>query len=117
MANGERTDEISTRRLMTEPHEIFSALGDRTRLGVLTALARSGPATATELAATIPVTRQAISKHLAALDAVGLVTRHQEGREVRYQFEADALDTVASWATDTAGTWDRRLDRLRRSLE
>jgi DNA-binding transcriptional ArsR family regulator len=102
---------------MDIPHQVFTALGDPTRLEVLTALARSGPATATELAARMPITRQAVAKHLAALDAAGLVVRAPVGREVRYQFDSAPLEDLARWATDATNTWDRRLERLRRSVE
>lgn len=102
---------------MIDAGEIFTALSDPTRLGVLTTLARSGPATATELAAGMPVSRQAVAKHLAALDAAGLVSRKQSGREVRYEFDAAPLEALAAWVSDTSGNWDRRLERLRRSVE
>ena len=63
-----------------DPHEVFAALADPTRLEVLTRLARLGPATATDLATDLPISRQAVSKHLAALDAAALVERHRNGR-------------------------------------
>lgn len=100
-----------------ETHSIFSALSDPTRLGILTTLARSGPATATELAQGMPVSRQAIAKHLTALDAAGLVSREQSGREVRYHFDEGPLEDLARWVSDTGGSWDSRLERLRRSVE
>jgi DNA-binding transcriptional ArsR family regulator len=102
---------------MEIPHRVFSALGDPTRLEVLTTLASGGPATASEIAARMPITRQAVAKHLAALDAAGLVSRSPAGREVRYQFDAAPLEDLTRWATDTADTWDTRLQRLRNSLE
>lgn len=102
---------------MNIPHQVFTALGDATRLEVLTTLARSGPATATELASRMPITRQAVSKHLTALDAAGLVVRAPAGREVRYQFDPAPLEDLARWASDATNTWDRRLERLRRSVE
>lgn len=102
---------------MHSPHQVFAALGDPTRLRVLTTLARSGPATATELAAKMPISRQAVAKHLAALNAAGLVNREPLGREVRYQFDSSPLEDLASWASDATNTWDRRLERLRKSVE
>lgn len=103
---------------MTEiPHRVFSALGDRTRLEVLTTLASNGPATATEIAARMPITRQAVAKHLAALDAAGLVSRSPAGREVRYEFDASPLEDLGRWATETANAWEGRLQRLRNSVE
>lgn len=97
-------------------HEVFSVLSDPTRLEVLARLARSGPATATELSTSLPVSRQAVAKHLAALNSVGLVERTRQGREVRYSFSAQPLEELARWATDVGQTWEERLDRLRRAI-
>jgi DNA-binding transcriptional ArsR family regulator len=99
------------------PHEVFAALADPTRLEMLTRLARGGPATATELSSALPISRQAVAKHLAALSAAGLVERHPSGREVRYSFEPGPLGDVVRWAEDVGDTWDRRLDRLSRSID
>jgi DNA-binding transcriptional ArsR family regulator len=99
------------------PHEVFAALADPTRLEVLSRLANGGPATATELSATLPISRQAVAKHLAALDAAGLVERHPSGREVRYSFEPGPLGDVVKWAQTVGDSWDRRLERLTRNLE
>lgn len=103
-------------RLMI-PHEVFAALADPTRLEVLSRLATNGPATATELSATMPISRQAVTKHLAALDAAGLVDRKPSGREVHYTFDPQPLGDLVRWVEDVGDTWDRRLGRLRRSVE
>jgi DNA-binding transcriptional ArsR family regulator len=100
-----------------DPRAVFAALADPTRLEVLDRIARSGPATATEISATMPISRQAVSKHLAALDAAGLITREQSGREVRYSFEPGPLDDVVRWAGEVGDNWDRRLKRLSQSLD
>jgi DNA-binding transcriptional ArsR family regulator len=99
------------------PHEVFAALADPTRLDVLNRLARGGPATATELSSSMPISRQAVAKHLAALDAAGLVERQASGREVRYTFDPEPLGDVVRWAEDVGDTWDRRLGRLSKSLD
>lgn len=98
-----------------DPHEVFAALADPTRLQVLTRLARGGPSTATELSASMPISRQAVTKHLAALDAVGLVDRRPSGREVRYSFDPGPLGDLVKWVANVGDTWDRRLDRLRQT--
>jgi DNA-binding transcriptional ArsR family regulator len=98
------------------PHEVFAALADPTRLEVLNRLARGGPATATELSSDMPISRQAVAKHLAALDAAGLVERQASGREVRYTFDPEPLGDVVRWAEDVGDSWDRRLGRLKKSL-
>lgn len=99
------------------PHDVFAALADPTRLEVLNRLARRGPATATELSASMPVSRQAVAKHLAALDAAGLVERSQAGREVRYTFDPGPLGDLVQWAQSVGETWERRLGRLSRRVE
>ena len=99
------------------PSEVFAALADPTRLEVLTRLAKGGPATATELSASMPITRQAVAKHLAALGAAGLVERHPAGREVRYNFDPGPLGDLVKWVEDVGDTWDRRLERLGRTLQ
>ena len=99
------------------PHPVFAALADPTRFQVLTRLAQTGPATATELSADLPVSRQAIVKHLYALDAAGLVERTRVGREVRYSFEPGPLGELVRWIEQVGGAWDSRLDQLRRKFE
>jgi len=100
-----------------DPHEVFAALADPTRLEVLTRLARGGPSTATELSSSMPISRQAITKHLAALGAAGLVERHPSGREVRYSFDPGPLGDLVRWAEDVGDVRDRRLERLSRSVD
>jgi DNA-binding transcriptional ArsR family regulator len=98
-------------------HEVFAALSDPTRLEVLTRLVHGGPATATDIAADLPVSRQAVVKHLAALDAVSLVERQRVGREVVYSFHPDPLGAVVDWVESVGDLWDRRLERLRHQVE
>ena len=100
-----------------EPHPVFAALADPTRFQVLTRLAQTGPATATELSSDLPVSRQAVVKHLAALDAAGLVAKARAGREVRYTFQPGPLGDLVQWVEQVGVVWDRRLDQLRRKFE
>ena len=90
----------------------FAALGDPTRRRVLGLLAERDGATASELARELPVTRQAIAKHLAALDAAGLVDAVREGRDVRYRVTPAPLEDAVAWMTRVGGEWDVRLERL-----
>jgi DNA-binding transcriptional ArsR family regulator len=96
---------------------IFAALADDTRRSVLTAVAERGTATATELAELVPVSRQAVAKHLGVLRDAGLVEAHRSGRETRYQARAAALRPAASWLADADRAWDERLQRLKRRVE
>ena len=98
---------------MTHADAVFAALADPTRRTVLQHIASDGPSTATELAHTLPVTRQAVAKHLASLDTAGLVARQRVGREVRYSATPGPLTDVMDWMVDVGSTWDARLERLR----
>jgi DNA-binding transcriptional ArsR family regulator len=64
----------------------------------------------------LPVTRQAVSKHLSSLADAGLVERSRVGREVRWEFSPDGLADVVSWVESVGSEWDRRLQRLKREL-
>lgn len=96
---------------------VFGALADPTRRALLDLIAEQGGATATSLADRLPVSRQAIVKHLAVLDAAGLVTAARVGREVRYTVRPDALDATARWMSALASEWDRRLAAIKRIAE
>ncbi|HLY94960.1 MAG TPA: metalloregulator ArsR/SmtB family transcription factor [Gaiellaceae bacterium] len=96
--------------------EVFSALADPTRRFVVETLAARGDATATELAAELPVTRQAVTKHLAALGEAGLVDAHRSGRETRYRLTPAPLGDAVSWLEEVSGKWDERLAALQRHL-
>jgi len=96
---------------------VFDALADATRREVLRQLAEGGAATPTELADTLPVSRQAVSKHLGVLQAAGLVTSARTGRETRFTFRPEPLMDATAWMADVGSKWDRRLDALRKRLE
>jgi DNA-binding transcriptional ArsR family regulator len=76
-----------------------------------------GPATATQLSQRFPISRQAVTKHLAALDDAGLVDRNVAGREVRYSLRTDQLQAVSAWVTEVGASWDRRLANLKSQLD
>jgi DNA-binding transcriptional ArsR family regulator len=96
---------------------VLVALADPTRRQLLDLLAAQGEATATTLAGRLPVSRQAVVKHLAVLDAAGLVSGSRVGREVRYAVRPAALDATARWMAALAGDWDRRLANIKRVAE
>jgi DNA-binding transcriptional ArsR family regulator len=93
---------------------VFAALADGTRRDVLQAVATRGTATATELAAELPVTRQAVAKHLAVLSGAGLVAGRREGRETRYRPTPAPLGDAIGWMTGVGAEWDDRLAALQR---
>lgn len=95
---------------------IFTALADPTRREVVTLLSSGGPATATALAAALPVSRQAVAKHLAQLDEAGLVSRTRAGREIRYALTPAPMTDAMGWMAEVGAAWDRRLDALHELL-
>ena len=96
---------------------VFDALADANRRYVLEALAERETATATELAAELPVTRQAVAKHLAALNEAWLVDSRREGRETRYELTPAPLGAAMDWMAGVGAQWDRRLAALRTHLQ
>jgi len=98
--------------------EVFSALADPSRRGILAALAAGGPATATDLATRLPITRQAIAKHLALLAEAGLVAAEPgERRRVRYRLRSDPMQVAQQFLAALARDWDRQLDALKEHLD
>jgi DNA-binding transcriptional ArsR family regulator len=98
--------------------EVFTALADPSRRSILGALAASGPATATDLAARLPITRQAIAKHLVLLADAGLVTAEPgERRRVRYRLRSAPMRVAQQFLAALAADWDDRLDALQERLD
>jgi DNA-binding transcriptional ArsR family regulator len=93
---------------------VFSALSDPTRRAVMRSLSDDGPSTVTELASRLPVSRQAVSKHLDALETAGLVSATVSGRSRRYRLTPRPMTEAMAWMTDVGAEWDERLESLRR---
>jgi DNA-binding transcriptional ArsR family regulator len=99
---------------------IFAALADPTRRQMVETLLQEGSTTVPALSAALPITRQAVAKHMIALDHAGLVERapgRGRGREVRYRLREDALRPAATWLAEADAAWAARLDRLKRAVE
>lgn len=96
---------------------MFGALADPTRRIIVQRVARAGPITATHIARDLPLTRQAISKHLGALEDAGLVRGEQVGRERRFSIVPQAFSATAGWLKEIESEWDTRLAALRSYLE
>ena len=96
---------------------VLAALADPTRRQLLDKVSAAGQATASRLADGLPISRQAVVKHLAVLDAAGLVESTKVGREVRYAVRPEPLDTTARWMASLAADWDRRLAKIKRVAE
>lgn len=98
---------------------VFGALADPTRRQMLETLIRDGSTSVPALTAELPITRQAVAKHLSTLAGAGLVERESptSGREVHYRLSPGALGPAASWIRIADAAWAGRLDRLRTTLE
>jgi DNA-binding transcriptional ArsR family regulator len=97
--------------------QVFIALADPTRRSILAALASTGPATATDLADRLPISRQAIAKHLALLAEVGLVTAEPgERRRVRYRLRSTPMQVAQQFLAALARDWDSGLEALQDHL-
>jgi len=94
---------------------VFNALADPTRRRLLAAVA-AAPATATQLSGELPITRQAVVKHLGALTHAGLLTRERAGREVRYRLTPQPLSEAVSWMAEVGADWDERLAALAKTF-
>jgi DNA-binding transcriptional ArsR family regulator len=98
--------------------QVFAALADPTRRAILATLAAEGPATATDLAARLPVTRQAIAKHLVLLAEAGLVTAEPgERRRVRYRLRSAPMRVAQQFLAALARDWDGPLEALKDHLD
>jgi DNA-binding transcriptional ArsR family regulator len=91
---------------------VFGALSDARRRALFAQIAEHPEATATELAAGLPISRQAVLKHLNALADAGLLDRERSGREVRYRVTPAPLSEAVSWMAEVGAQWDDRLAAL-----
>ncbi len=95
---------------------VFDALSDPLRRRLLSQIA-AHPATATELANDLPISRQAVAKHLSLLSQAGLLARERAGRDVRYRVTPAPLSDAMSWMAQVGAEWDDRLARLSSALD
>ena len=96
---------------------VFAALGDETRLRLVTRLCAEGPLSITKLTAGFPITRQAITKHLRVMEGAGLVRRSQHGRESVWQLEQKRLADARRHLQAISAQWDETLGRLKTFVE
>jgi DNA-binding transcriptional ArsR family regulator len=102
-----------------DPGPVFGALSDPTRREMLSTLLRDGTTSVPALTAALPISRQAVAKHLATLGDAGLVERvpTDGGREVHYRLRDGALDPASAWLRDAEAAWTGRLGRLKERVE
>ena len=102
---------------MSDPlNLVFGALADPTRRHLIELLAAEPGATATGLASTLPISRQAVAKHLKLLHEAGLVSSRRRGREALFELDPEPLGEAVAWIGSVGAEWDGRLDGLRRLL-
>lgn len=101
----------------TVDDELWSAVGDPIRRRMLDLLLTDGGGTATTLSEQLPVTRQAVAKHLVVLDRVGLVHGTPSGRERRYEVDEAQLARAVAQLSSVGATWDARLRRIKQIAE
>jgi DNA-binding transcriptional ArsR family regulator len=106
-----------TTALLDHADELFAALAEPNRRLLLERLGTHGVATATTLAGELPVTRQAVTQHLAVLESVSLVSSARAGRERRYTVHVEPLTAAASWMNQVATLWDARLAAIKALAE
>jgi DNA-binding transcriptional ArsR family regulator len=96
---------------------VFAALADPTRRRIVHELSKDGPLTSTELARRLPISRQAIAKHFAALEEAELAEGTRSGREIRYELRTEAFAEAEAWMRAIGATWDRRLRAFKDYVE
>lgn len=97
--------------------DVFAALGDETRLSLVTLLSDGAERRITELTAPTSISRQAVTKHLKVLEQAGLVAKQRVGRETRYRLKPEPLSDAQSYLATISAQWDRALTRLQALVE
>lgn len=97
---------------MSDIQPLLTALADPTRRSLFERLTSRGPASASQLAGEMPISRQAIAKHISTLEAAGLVGREESGREIRFRADPSGLSALESWSDLVNDQWRRRLETL-----
>lgn len=96
---------------------LFAALGDRTRLILVSCLCERGPQSITQLTSSTEVTRQAVTKHLNVMEDVGLVLSHRDGREQVWELQNKRLEIAQEYLNLASNRWDHALARLKAQVE
>lgn len=102
---------------MTDVDKVFFALADPTRREVIRCISEGGEVSPTDVAAQLPVTRQAVAKHLDVLLDAGLVAQERRGRETLYRLTPQPMSGAFSWMADVGAEWDDRINRLKKMFD
>lgn len=98
-------------------HETFWALAEPVRVEIIDRVAAGSEVTVTQLAAVLPMTRQAVSRHVKTLEEAGLLIGAKAGRELRLRVDLAALHEAGGWLRERTASWERALGRLAYYLE
>jgi DNA-binding transcriptional ArsR family regulator len=111
---------MSNRNVQTrgrDPAPVFAALGDATRLTLVTKLSDGTPRSIVQLTSDFALTRQAVSKHLRVLEKAGIVSRARVGRESRFVYQPEPIEQVKGYLDTVSEQWDDALSRLKSFVE
>ena len=97
--------------------QLFAALGEPTRLNVVDRLRDGSEKSIASIATGLPITRQALTKHLKVLEAAGIANSRRLGRETVYRIDPLGLVTAERWIADVSSQWDSAIDRLKKHVE
>lgn len=100
-----------------DPASVFAALGDPTRLSLLTRLSDGRPRSISDLSADTELTRQAVTKHLRVLERAGLVASERAGRETRFAYRPEPVERARAYLDRVSAQWDGAVARLRVFVE
>lgn len=100
-----------------DPAPVFAALGDPTRLGLIARLGDGGARSIGQLGEDLPISRQAVAKHLDILLGAGLVQRRKKGREVHFALRRQGIEDAQAWLVQVGTQWDANLSRLKAMVE
>jgi len=100
-----------------EPAALFAALGEPTRIRLLDRLGDGEPRSIASLARDMPISRQALTKHLRVLETAGLASVERDGRETLYRIDPGGLLAAQAWIGTVSRQWDSAIDRLKRHVE
>ncbi len=100
-----------------EAAAVFAAIGEPTRMRLLDRLGDGAPRSISTLARDLPISRQALTKHLRVLESAGLASVARDGRETLYRIDPTGLLAAESWIATVSSQWDSAIDRLKRHVE
>jgi DNA-binding transcriptional ArsR family regulator len=109
--------KVSSSAKIVNVAPVLAALGDESRLQIVSKLCKGGPLSITKLTEGADISRQAVTKHLLALNRAGLVRSERKGRQRIWELEPTRLDDVRRYLAQISEQWDDAISRLRAVVE